>query len=303
MNNRSPRVFTEASGGLTASYLLSAITEAGAQPIASDIGNISYAEAFNAEFIQVPASDDTDLWNTMDQIIAKNNIDIVVPSLDETLLGWAERKDHFSKAGCNVVVSPKETIEICQDKWKTYEFFMENNIPTPKTSLRQIYPLVKPRDGRGGRGVVVPSVNVNMTNMISQELLTGEEYTIDVLFDHLSDPVYVIPRKRIDVINGKSTKGVVVRSNPIEQYIYKISKVLKFIGPINFQCFVDNGKIKFLEINPRVAGGMALGFAASENWIDLIINHILKGIIIKPKSIKHGMVMLRYYGEHFVFKP
>jgi len=142
-----------------------------------------------------------------------------------------------------------------------------------------------------------------MANMISQELLTGVEYTIDVLFDHLSQPVYIVPRKRVDVVDGKSTKGVVVKSDLIEGYIHKIAKLLKFIGPINFQCFVDNGQIHFLEINPRVAGGMALGFAASENWVRLIIHNILKGRDIEPKQVKYGMSMLRYYGEHFVYEP
>jgi carbamoyl-phosphate synthase large subunit len=294
------RVLTEASGGLTAGYILKAVAEAGAQGIASDIEDLSYADAFGAEFLKVPASGDELLWEKMASLVSQNKIDIVIPSLDETLLGWSKRQEEFSKLGCQVIISPKKTIEVCQDKWKTYQFFVENNIPTPLTSLSQLYPLVKPRDGRGGRGIINTLEEVDMTNMISQEVLSGVEYTIDVLFDHLSRPVYIIPRRRIGVVDGKSTKGIVEKNEQISDYIVKMSKILKFYGPINFQCFIQDDAIKFLEINPRVAGGMALGFAASENWIMLIINNILNNIEIRPKEIKYGLTMLRYYGEHFV---
>ena len=59
------RVLTEASGGLTAGYILKAVAEAGAQGIASDIEDLSYADAFGAEFLKVPASDDELLWEKM----------------------------------------------------------------------------------------------------------------------------------------------------------------------------------------------------------------------------------------------
>ena len=296
------RVLTEASGGLTAGYILKAVAEAGAQCIASDIEDLSYADVFGAEFLKVPASGDELLWDNMASLVSQNKIDIIIPSLDETLLGWSKRREEFSKIGCQVIISPTTTIEICQDKWKTYQFFLENGIPTPLTSLNQLYPLVKPRDGRGGRGILNTSEKVDMTNMISQEVLLGQEYTVDVLFDHQSQPVYIIPRRRIGVVDGKSTKGVVEKNDQISDYIVKMSKIVKFYGPINFQCFIQDDGIKFLEINPRVAGGMALGFAASENWITLIINNILNNIAIRPKEIKYGLTMLRYYGEHFVSK-
>ena len=67
------------------------------------------------------------------------------------------------------------------------------------------------------------------------------------------------------------------------------------------QCFEDSeGGIKFTEINPRVAGGMALGFAASENWISLIMKNILEKESIETKKIVFGLKMLRYYDELFV---
>ena len=41
--------------------------------------------------------------------------------------------------------------------------------------------------------------------------------------------------------------------------------------------FYKNKSILFIEVNPRIGGGMALGFAATENWFDLWFNKIIKG--------------------------
>ena len=80
----------------------------------------------------------------------------------------------------------------------------------------------------------------------------------------------------------------------------KISNNISFQGPINFQFMEDkNNNLFFLEVNPRIAGGMALGFAASENWISLIVENFIKKQNIKPKPIKFGLKMSRYYEESF----
>ena len=77
---------------------------------------------------------------------------------------------------------------------------------------------------------------------------------------------------------------------------------MAFEGPINIQCFDCNeAGIKFTEINPRIAGGMALGFAATENWIPLLVKHFVYGKeISNMKPIQYGMMMRRFYAEVFV---
>jgi carbamoyl-phosphate synthase large subunit len=139
-----------------------------------------------------------------------------------------------------------------------------------------------------------------MNGMISQEEIKGEEYTIDVFCDKDSYPVYIVPRKRLRIKDGKSTAGSVVENREIIRWVQKICEATHFLGPINIQCFVNSKNIKFTEINPRIAGGMALGFAATENWINLIVKHFIKNKPIHPKPIQYGMRMLRYYAEIFV---
>ena len=295
------RILIEASGSMVSGYLIKAINDSGNESIASDIDSFNHGICLANHFVKVPRSTDPNLWKIIEEKLLINKIDIVIPSFDETLLSWSYKKEYFKEKGINIIVSNSETVEIFLDKYKAYEFCVKNDILTPKTSLVQEFELVKPRFGRGGKDIYIGNEFQDMTNNISQELIKGIEYTVDCFFDKNGRAIYIIPRQRIDVIDGKSTKGIVVKHDLINYYVEKIAKNIKFEGPINFQ-FIEskNKRLFFIEINPRVAGGMALGFAASENWINLIINNFINNQEIEPKEIKYGLRMLRYYAECFI---
>lgn len=295
------RVLTEASGGLTSGYIMKAIKDAGFVAVASDVDEFIAGRYLADEFVKMPYASDELLWHKTIHAIKDYKIDVVIPSLDDTLLGWAERKNELSAQNIHVILSDRKTVEIFQDKWFTYQFFRDHDIPTPETSLEQKFPLVKPRLGRGSKGIRLTSDPVDMNGMISQQVVHGEEYTIDVLCDIDSTPLYIVPRKRLNVREGKATGGIVVLDEEMMDWVKRICTAIPFAGPINIQCFkCEDGSIQFIEINPRLAGGMALGFAATENWIEAIVNRWLYNKEIVPKPIKNGMKMLRYYDEIFV---
>jgi carbamoyl-phosphate synthase large subunit len=294
------RILTEASGGLTSAYLLKAIHDAGHQAIGSDISDLTAAHCLADDFIRLPGKDDPSLWQTLSALLHEHSIDAVIPSLDEMMAGWAERQQCFAAEGIKVIISPQETIRTCQDKWATYQFFRSLDIPTPATSLNQDHPLIKPRQGRGSTGIEITTQPVTMEGRISQTIAGGEEITIDALFDNAGHPVYIIPRRRLQVRNGKSTMGETLQHDGIDSYIRRMARSLRFIGPINFQCFIDGDDVQFIEINPRIAGGMALGFAASENWITPMMNNLIHNRPIQAKPVRYGLKMIRYYAECFI---
>ncbi len=295
------KILTEASGSLVSGYLIKAINDSGYTSVGSDINSFNHGKCIADEFIEVPENKDPYLWEKIEEILLKNKIDIVIPSFDNTLLEWAKKKEHFKKLGILILTSPVKTIETFTDKWETYLFFKSIKIKTPKSSLSQDFKVVKPIIGRGGKGVYIGDNKINMSGMISQEFIEGTEYTIDCLFDKNGNPVYIIPRKRLSVKDGKSTKGVTVQHKKIENYIKIISMYIEFNGPINFQCIENRNKeLFFIEINPRIAGGMALGFAASENWIPLLVDNFINNNDINPKKINYNLKMVRYYAECFI---
>ncbi len=294
-------ILLEASGTLVSGFMIKAVKNAGATAVASDIAECA-AQYLADQFVVMPKHSHPDVWTATDAIIERAGINVVIPSLDETLLEWSRRKDQLRTRGVHVIISEPGVIEICRDKWKTFEFFKAHGVPTPETSLAADFPLIKPRCGRGGQGVHLSAGSgEKMEGMISQELLSGDEFTIDVFCDAQSVPRYIVPRKRIQVRDGKSTGGVTVQHDQMTAWVEKICQALKFIGPINMQCFqTPQGEIKFTEINPRIAGGMALGFAASENWVRLILQNLVEGRPFATGPIQYGLRMFRTYDEVFV---
>lgn len=294
------RIFVEAAGCLTANFLITAIKESGHECVASDANPQSIGKFLADDFCTVPMADADDYVEKVLEILIDKKIDMVIPSLDDALMKWAKMRYILEDNGICLALSESDALSICLDKWNTYQKFIAHGIPTPLSSLEQKYPLVKPRNGRGGSGILVTNDKVNMEGMISQELLVGMEYTIDVFCNINHEPIYIVPRKRLGIKDGKSTGGEVVNNPEIIAGIRKICSAIPLMGAVNIQCFDTDSGIKFTEINPRFGGGTVLGMKATENWIPLSIETFYKNKVVNTKvEPNFGLKMGRYYAEVF----
>lgn len=296
-------VLVEGIGSMVFNTQLKYYKEMNWNIIGIDIDNKSSGAYTVTKSYIVPKYSDKGCFDAIEGIIENENIDLVFPSINEGLLGWSKKRERFlSQYGTNVIISNEQTIDICTDKWKTYKFFNHNNIPTPKTSLDFKYDLIKPRVGRGSVGIFLKDdlkEDFIMSGNISQGIVKGQEYTIDVLCDFNSKPIYIIPRKRVGVESGVSVKGLTTNDKDIIKYCEKIVEALKPIGIINIQCFKDGEDIYFIEINPRIGGGSSLSFSASDNWFRAIESFVLGKEYI-PKTIKYNRYMFRTYKDVIV---
>lgn len=296
-------VLVEGIGSLVFNSQLKYYNEMGWNVIGIDIDNKSGGLYTGLKPYIVPRYSEKQCFDVIEYIIEKENIDLVFPSINEGLLDWSKKKDYFyNKYGAKVIISNQEVIRTCSDKWNTYNFFVENNIPTPKSALSAEYELIKPRVGRGSVGIFLRddlTDTFNMAGNLSQQIVKGDEYTIDILCDFNSNPIYIIPRKRVGIASGASIKGVTVDDSLIISYCKKIVKKLKPVGIINIQCFKDGEEVNFIEINPRIAGGSSLGFAASDNWFKAI-GCFVDNIPYNPKEIIYNRYMFRAYTDIIV---
>jgi carbamoyl-phosphate synthase large subunit len=299
------KILIEAVGCLTSGYLIKAIKDAGHHCVASDIHGNSAGALFADSFIDFPKIHEPTLWQIIERKLVENNIDVVIPTFDEMLSGWAERKELFNKRGISVIISPLKTINIFNDKWQTYNAFLSAGLLTPKTSLTDVYEVVKPRIGRGGVGVKFLCKEEQISfklpkDHLSQIKVLGIEYTVDCLFDINGNIIYCVPRKRLEIKEGKSTSGIVDCREDIILAVRKLSKSYRFYGAINIQCFVCQEEIKFIEVNPRFGGGSSLGMAATENWIPVMLeNYVLKQPLKVKAAVKDKLKMFRQYVDVF----
>jgi carbamoyl-phosphate synthase large subunit len=294
-------VLVEAVGSPAWATLLPSLRAVATRVVACDIDPLAAGLYLVDRGYLVPRYSDPGCMDALIELCRRERIDWVLPTIHEGLPHWATRRDELAAAGIRVVLSPPETIAICHDKWESYRFFTAHHIPTPRTSLQHDYELIKPRIGRGGSGQrrIPPGQSVDMAGCIAQELLDGQEFSIDALCDFDGRVLYVVPRQRLAVESGLSVRGRVVRDDEIEHYVRAILGAARFVGPIDIQCFRTAAGVRFTEINPRIAGGLSLAMAATENWFEVLVR-LSRNEPVQPKPIKYGLVMLRYYADCIV---
>jgi carbamoyl-phosphate synthase large subunit len=249
-------------------------------------------------------------------IVKTNKVKLLVPTVDLDLKLLAQNKPKFASMGCCVLVSTPEVVDICQDKRKTHRFLLKNGFDTPITisartalSKKMLYwpCFLKPWDGYASRGNAVVNNRKELLffakripNAICQEFIKGTEHTCDVYVDFSMKVRCVVPRKRIEVRAGEVSKGQVVKHPHIMSEAVRLVETLG-AGPgvITLQLFLtDDGKVKFIEINPRFGGGVPLSIKAGANFPKWILQELLgKKTNIRLDSFKDNLIMLRYDGE------
>ncbi len=249
-------------------------------------------------------------------IVKANRVKLLVPTVDLDLKLLAQNKPKFTAARCRVLVSSPEVIDICQDKRKTYRFLIKNGFDTPATisvtsalSKKKLnWPcFLKPWNGSAGKQNTIVNNRRELSfyaqripNAICQEFIEGTEHTCDVYVDFNMRVCCVVPRKRIEVRAGEVSKAQVVKDPRIMSEAAMLVETLG-AGPgvITLQLFLTNdGKVKFIEINPRFGGGAPLSIKAGANFPKWILQELSgKKPNIPFDDFKDDLIMLRYDSE------
>lgn len=219
--------------------------------------------------ILLPYGTDKNFSDVMKQICLDYSIDFLIPGVDEELFSLSK----YAEINRNFVcyLPTVNTVEVCLDKLATYEVLKAHGLPVPVTSTATVKPknsecplIVKPRSGRGSRGVVVISVpeqvagylllnQADPDKIIIQEFLQGREYTVFVAASHQGLLQMVVPLR---VLKKRGiTIDAIVDYNPIViDYCKRIADAIKPHGPINVQLILgDDDVCRAFEINPRVS--------------------------------------------------
>ena len=135
-----------------------------------------------------------------------------------------------------------------------------------------------------------------------QELIEGEEYTIDTVSDFEARPLAVIPRRRLEVRSGISYKGIIVRDERMLEMARRILGALGIVGAACIQCIEREGKLYFIDVNPRFGGGTAFTIAGAGVNTPLMLARAAWGETVTPRIGEYhdGVTLLRYWDEVIV---
>ncbi len=242
---------------------------------------------------------------------AEKDIKAIISLFDIDLPILARHKQDFEGIGTKVLVSDSDFIDICNDKWKTYQFLKKNGFQTPETYLeldkakqdlmdRKLhYPLmVKPRWGMGSIAVYEADNEAELDvlylkikrdieksylkyesaqnmeeSVIVQEKIDGQEYGMDVINDLEGRYINAIVKMKRAMRFGETDCAMTVEEPVIRELGEEIAKISHHIGNLDVDLFkTQDGTCYVLEMNARFGGGYPFSHMAGVNLPQAIVN-------------------------------
>ena len=251
----------------------------------------------------LPRSSHPEYFDRLLAICQQHQIGLLISLNDLELPLLSQERDRFLEIGTIPLIASPTAIDICFDKWKTYQFLKLNNIPAPKTyrsladALEAIvigelkFPLVvKPRWGTASIGIEFPQdseelelayrlVRKRLTRTILaaasstdpdrcvliQERIMGGEYGLDVINNLQGEYVTTFVKRKLSMRGGETDRAVTTNNPLLIEIGEKIGQNLQHIG--NLDCDVLSGPNGYcvLELNPRFGGGYPFSHVAGAN--------------------------------------
>ena len=241
-------------------------------------------------------------------VIAQHNIHIIIPFLDPATLIASQLNQTDSD-----VFIPTSSENVCSvffNKIKANEWFTRQGFPVPATT--ETLPLIaKPAFGSASKGIVVIKTpdqlahfkeNFSTSDYLLQSFIDGYEYSADCYVSpRTGDIVCVVPRKRLEVVAGEVTQTITRKDDRLIALCTDMLQKSQLKGPVTIQFLEDKttGAIYFMEVNPRLGGGVMAAVGAGAN----IPLYILQDYLGLPHDTTVGwtdnLIMMRTYREFY----
>lgn len=270
--------------------------------IATTIYEGTIAEIFSDSFELAEPTNSSHYLEWLISIIKKHNIDALIPGIEADMYLWNKYRDEIEKTGAKVLLNNSELILLCEDKWKFYQYLVDKIpqylIPTSDNLNKDTfdYPyLLKPKKGFGSKGIIrikneedYNHHRAQITNDLIMQPIIGtddEEYTVSAFFDTKHHLVDFLALKRKLSSNGYTEIAQVVEYN-FSSILEEIAKVVKPIGPTNFQFRLVQNEMKLLEINPRISSATSIRAQLGYNESKISIDYLLQNKLPEPIDIE-----------------
>ncbi len=266
-------------------------------------------------FFLSPLIYDDDYISFLIEVCKRHDISAIISVFDIDLLVLAKAKEQIEREGIQLLLAPVESVEICNDKWRTFLFLRAQGLNTPLTykGLEDLefalssgeveYPIViKPRWGMASMGIYFAENDrelevlhaksrreVNNSylkyesmltpdeDIIFQERLTGQEYGVDVVNDLSGHYVGNFPKSKIHMRAGETDLGQTVSPARFETVSRMLSEKLAHQVVLSVDCFDQGGELFITEMNCRISGHYPLSHLAGVNLPKQVVEWLAGG--------------------------
>jgi carbamoyl-phosphate synthase large subunit len=267
--------------------------------------------------IRVPRCDRAEFIDELLRICLRHRVDLIVPTIDPELEPLSAQAARFHEIGVDLAIAAPEVVRLARDKLRTAHFLASRGLPAPRSGrLDDVmadpgawpWPLmIKPRAGSSSVGIRILRSRDELTELggsreyLAQELLQGEEYTVNLFFDRAGRLRCAIPHLRCEVRAGEVAKGITRRHPELETIARALGETLDGArGALCFQAIVDAaGRAVVFELNARFGGGYPLAHRAGARFAQWLLEETTGRSTSANNHWQDGVLMLRY--DHAIF--
>jgi len=290
-----------------------------------DLYEVHFADADNdakpyliplSNWHQIPFASALTFIEELDHLCRNLAVDVLIPGVDEELLPIAQARNSMK---CEVLLPSTAFVRTHLDKLTSNSLLHSHGLPVPKTESlpeRRNVPfpcIVKPRQGRGSRGVAIVHSRRDLEahvflsrrrpeDFIVQELLQGQEYTVMMAADRTGRLRAVVP-VRVGIKRGITLRAETDADAAVIAACAAIHASDPTPGCYNIQLVKTKaGEVKPFEINPRISTTTCLALAAGVNFVDIFFgdkereNYGESGLL----PFRDGLELRRSWHNEFV---
>lgn len=228
--------------------------------------------------IALPWASDVGFFHGINNLCKKFGIDMLVPGVDEELPSLAVFEDKLLPT--KLFLPNKEYVDVMMDKLKMVNLLKEKGLDVPFTKKASdgtdgvSFPcIVKPRRGRGSRGVVVLQsecearffvgmLGSKAEEYVFQEKMDGVEYTVQMIADESGRLRAVVP-VRVVSKRGITISAVIDLNESVLKMCRCLHETLPTKACYNIQLILSEKSLaRPFEINPRISTTFCLTVAS-----------------------------------------
>mgnify|MGYP000821662901 CR=1 FL=1 len=256
--------------------------------------------------------DDPDVVDDIGRVIKEYEVDVILPFVNGAIEVASMCRDRYKDVF--VPVTDFDIVSRLFDKSEAAKTFKEAGLPIPRTYSvlnAEVPAIAKPRKGGSSRGIHIfrnmeELMHLNdLQNYLLQEYIENcKEYTVDCYISHAGEILVTVPRERLEIMGGESTRTRTCRNEILEKLCREVIEKFSLRGPVNLQFLhdLDADRYLLMEVNPRLGGGVICSIYAGAPITDYIIREAL-GVELKPCSDwASGTLMARYFKEAIFFE-
>ncbi|MBH1965373.1 MAG: ATP-grasp domain-containing protein [Comamonadaceae bacterium] len=244
-------------------------------------------------------------------------IELLICTVDAELAPLAHAQARFEAIGVRLPLSPLPALELCRDKLGLLDK-LKGVVPVPDYTVvdadtqnkPHVFPMfAKPRVSAGSRGATVIADAGELRALpqdgsyLLQELLPGDEYSVDVYLKADGAAIAAVPRVRMKTDSGIAVAARTVHDQDVIDAAIRAAQTagIRYVANVQFKRAAD-GQANLLEINPRFPGTLPLTAEAGVDLPNLLVAEV------SGQSMPTGLLpfrermVVRYWSEQF-FDP